>query len=149
LGIEFAAINRHNQLIVFTFDDVAVGKDPSATAFGFVVLEVALEVCSVGVGPSSGEESVFDPFSDILHSSCIEDVCSLAVLLSVQPITGEDILVRINEHSLSRFDPAVPLSVVLALITVDQSPDSVFEVALEVASEDITVGVRVFPLAGS
>lgn len=108
---------------------------------------MALEVSSVGIRPFSTEEPVFDPLSDVLHASCVEDVGALAVFLACQPVAGEDILVGIDEHPLARLDSRIPLSVVLTLIAIDESSDAVLEVIFELTRIDITIGVRVFPFS--
>lgn len=43
----------------------------------------------------------------------------------------------------------MPLSVVFALIRIDQSSDAVLEVVLEITGVDIAVGVGVLALAGT
>lgn len=81
-------------------------------------MEVALEVSAIGVWPFAWEKSILHPIANILHSCGIEHVCSIAMLLAIEPIPWEDVLIRINKHPFPRFDSLIPLPIVLALITV-------------------------------
>ena len=51
LNVQFASFCRHYQLVILPLDHVAIGEHPSSSTFGFVVLEVALEVGAVRIGP--------------------------------------------------------------------------------------------------
>lgn len=88
-------------------------------AFGFVVLKLAFKVAAIRVGPSALAESVFNPFSDIFHAGCIEDVGALAVLFATEPVAAIDILVWVNEHPFPLFFAIAPLPIILALVSID------------------------------
>lgn len=119
MGLQPVSFNWHYDLIVLALHCVAAGQLPQPLAFGLVVLELALEVAAVGVGPPAFAEPVLDPFADVLHAGCVEDVGALTVFFAVEPVAAVDVFVGIDEHAFTLFLAAVPLPVILTLIGVD------------------------------
>jgi len=149
LGLQFVIVDGNDHLLVITFHDVAIVEDPFASAFGFIILEFAFEIGSIGIGPSACHESVFTPFSNIFHSSGIEDISSLTVFFTIQPLARVDILIWVDEHALTLFSALLPLAIILTFINVDQSSDAMFEVILKLACIDIAVGVGILAFSTS
>lgn len=149
LGIQLVGLYWHNHLVVLTSHYVSVGQHPSTASLGLVVLEVSFEVGAVGVGPFARKESIFHPLSDIFHSRCIEDVSAMSVLLAVEPVPRKDVLVGVDIHPFTFLSAFHPLAIVLALISIDETTDSMLKIVLEISSVDVAVGVGVFSLAVS
>lgn len=68
------------------------------------------------------------------------------MLLTVQPVARKHVLVGVNVHSLTLFLARHPLTIVLTLVSIHQSSNTVLEVGLELSSVNITIGVSVLSL---
>ena len=126
LGSKFATLYWHNYLIVFSLYAISVLKVPFSVPFWFVILKFSLKICSVWISPFSIQKFVLIPLPDIFHSSGIKYVCSLPMFFSIQPITRKYILIFINVHSFSLLFAIDPLAIVLTLISIYNSADSMF-----------------------
>lgn len=119
LRLEFAVLSRYNHLSVLAIDCVSVGQHPATSSPRFVVVELALEVAAVGVGPATRHEAVLNPVAYVLHAGGTENVGPLSVLFAVRPLSRVDVLVGVDKHALALLLALVPLSVVLALVAVN------------------------------
>ena len=127
-------------------DCVSIGQLPHSLAFWFVVLELALEVATIWVRPSTFTKPVLHPFSNIFHASGIEDVGSLSMFFAIEPVSTVNVLVGVNEHSFTLFFTIIPLAVILALVSINQPSNSTLQVIFELASIYIPIWVGVFSL---
>ena len=73
----------------------------------------------------------------------------MTMFFAIEPVSWEDILVRINTHSLSFLEAFTPLPIILTFIAINQSADSVLKILLKITSVDILIGISVFAFAGS
>lgn len=147
LSTQLAALQWHYDLVVAASDMIAVLKVPCPVTLWLVALELSLEICSVWIGPSSLKELVLIPFTNVLHACRAEDIRAVTVFFSIEPVARKHVLIGVNVHSLALFLASHPLSIILTLISVDQSANTILEVGSELTSVDITVGVSVLALA--
>lgn len=147
MRLQFAILDRHDHLLVVALNHVTVVEHPFASALGFVVLELALEVGPVGVGPPASHKPVFAPLANVLHAGGREDVGALSVFFSIMPLAGVDIFVGVDEHPLPFFFSRPPLAIILALIGIDHSSNSIFQIIFELPCVYITIGVGVLALS--
>ena len=69
------------------------------------------------------------------------------MLLSIEPIARKNILVGINVHSLALFVTAHPLPIILTLVRIHQTPNTVFMIGHELTCVNVGVGISVLSLA--
>lgn len=82
-----------DHLIILSLATILVLEEPCSCSLWLIVLELSLIVCSIGISPLSIQEFVLKPFSDVLHSSSIEYICSITVLFAIEPLSRVDIFV--------------------------------------------------------
>ena len=100
-------------LLKSTLKSVAVAEVPGTFALRLVVGKAALEVDSVGVDPLAGGDLASLPLSTHLHSSLLEDVGAVALLLAVLPPSGVDVTVLVGEHAFAVATAVLPVTMVL------------------------------------
>lgn len=128
------------------FDLVSVLKVPDSVAFWLVALKFTLEISSVWISPLAFQKLVLIPLTDVLHSGCRKYISSSSVLFTVQPVSGKDILVGVNVHSLSVFFSSDPLAIVLTFVRVNQSSNTILFVRLKFSSINIPVRICILSL---
>ena len=107
---------------------VSILEEPRTLASRFVVFEVALEVQAVGIDPLSVRQFRIHPVAAHLHAGLLEDISSVAVLLSVLPPTGVDISVFVSKDALAVTATPLPVTVVLSNVVVGHLSDTVFSI---------------------
>ena len=115
-------------------DYISIAEVPFAYAFWLIIIEAALEESSIGVEPLALHELAILEVADVLHSSLLEDVGALAVLLALLPLTGVDVsgllFAGVDHDSLSVALSTEPVAIVTAYSGVDLLSDSALEVLL-------------------
>ena len=74
-------------LLKVSLELVTIFEVPDSLAFWFVILELALEVDTIGVDPLAIFDVAIVPVSGHLHASLLEGVRAVALLLAVLPPT--------------------------------------------------------------
>ena len=72
-------------MFVLTVERVSILKVPDAFSLGFVVLELTLEVDTVGVDPATFSNLTLLPLTEKLHAGFLEQVSTSAFLVTEAP----------------------------------------------------------------
>lgn len=66
---------------------VSILQLPHPLSFGFIVLEFALEVGSIRIGPFAFKELILIPLTNVLHTGGREYICSMTMLFAILPLS--------------------------------------------------------------
>ena len=149
LCTQFVTLNWNDYLVVTSSNVVTVLEMPCSVTLWLVALKLPLEICSVRVSPSALKELILVPFTDIFHSSCAEYICASTMFFSIEPVTWKHVLVGVNVHSFALLITCDPLTIVLTLISIHQTSNSILFICLELTSINITVGEGILSLTVS
>ena len=146
LGTQLAAFQWDNDLIITACYVISVLEMPSSVTFWLVALKLAFKISPIRISPPTFQKFILIPLPNVLHSCGTEHIRTSTVLFSIEPIARKYILVGINVHSFALFLATHPLTIVLTLVRIHQSSNTVLMIDSELTCVNVGVRISVFSL---
>ena len=118
---------------VSTVNNISVFEGPSALALRFVIFEVAVETCSVGVDPLAIHHLAFHEDASVLLSCFLKNVGTFTLLLAFDPVAAVEVCVFVSHDSLTMAKSILPIAVINTFVCVDLLADARLEVVFPTA----------------